>query len=309
MSSTGYDQPEAMLRDASIALSRARVEGKARHALFDTAMHAHTRTLLQREAELRRAIQRDEFCLHYQPIVALSSGMIIGVEALIRWQHPQRGLVSPIEFIPLAEDTGLIVPLGEWIVRSACQQAKAWRDAGITPFSVTVNLSARQFKHNDMPALLERLLRETGCPPAAIHLELTETSVMEDAETTIKTLEALRSIGVGLAIDDFGTGYSSLRYLQRFPISTLKIDRSFVRNSPSDTQSAAIITAMIALAHRLNLNVIAEGVETLDQHAFLQAEQCDAFQGYICSRPIPAAQIAPLIQTGPWVAALGSVGH
>ncbi|MBI2876731.1 MAG: EAL domain-containing protein, partial [Candidatus Tectomicrobia bacterium] len=298
LSVTGYDRPEDLLRDADTAMHRARALGGARHEVFDAAMHARAVARLQVEADLRRAIERQEFLLYYQPIVLAASGTIISAEALVRWQHPERGLVPPMEFIPVAEETGIIMALGEWVLRAACAQNKAWQDAGLPPLYVSVNLSASQFKQRDLSAIITQALKETGLDPHWLQLELTESVVMGNAEEAIPTLRELKEIGVQLAIDDFGTGYSSLSYLKRFPFDTLKIDRSFVRDVPDAPDNVAIVTAVIALAHNLNLKVTAEGVETEDQLAFLRLHQCDGIQGYLFSRPVPSGEFVQLLQKG-----------
>ncbi|WP_029214958.1 EAL domain-containing protein [Kallotenue papyrolyticum] len=298
--SAAYQQPEALLRDADIALSRAKAQGKARYALFDQQMYAQALARLQLEGELRRAIEQRQFTLVYQPIVATDSGAIISVEALIRWQHPERGLISPAEFIPIAEETGLIVPLGAWVIEAACAQAARWLAAG-WPIVMTVNLSARQFRQPQLAEQIATILERTGLPPHLLKLELTESAVMEEVESSIATLQQLRQIGVGCSIDDFGTGYSSLSYLNRLPIDTLKIDHSFVRNLHNNANDATIARAIIALAHSLHLLVIAEGVETSEQLAFLRAHGCHAMQGYLFSRPLPPEELERLlIDTPGW---------
>jgi len=226
--------------------------------------------------------------LQYQPLIDLADGAIVGVEALVRWQHPTRGFVSPADFIPLAEETGLIVPLGEWTLRTACRQARAWRVAGLPQLTVSVNLSARQFRLPGLTAMIAQILQQTGLEPESLELELTESSAMEDAAATTATLQELRALGVQLALDDFGTGYSSLSYLKRFPLTTLKIDHSFIRDITSDPNDAAITKATIVMAHALGLTVLAEGVESVDQLAFLRAHGCDRAQGFFFSRPLSA---------------------
>ena len=244
---------------------------------------------------LRHALKREEFLLHYQPRVDLHSGEITGMEALVRWQHPEQGLVLPGRFIPVAEDSGLIVPLGAWVLHTACAQNKAWQVAGLKPVCVAVNLSARQFRQQDLVEVVTRTLQETGLDAAYLELELTESMVMQNVEATIATLTRLKAIGVKFSIDDFGTGYSSLSYLKRFPIDFLKIDQSFVRDISTDPDDAAIVKAIISMAHDLGLRVIAEGVETQEQKSFLQQGHCDEMQGYLFSRPVPAEKFEVLL--------------
>lgn len=291
-----YLESENLLRDADTALHRAKTLGKARSEMFDRGMHAQVMHLLRLESELRSAVWHEVLQLHYQPIIAVADNRMIGVEALVRWHHPERGFIPPLDFIPLAEETGLIVPIGAWVLRTACLQAKAWQDAGLGPLYVAVNLSARQFKHNSVPDLVERTLAETEIDPTRIKLELTESSVMENAEVIIPALHHIRGQGIELAMDDFGTGYSSLGNLKRLPLSTLKIDRSFVRDMDTDAQSAAIIRATIAMAHSLELFVVVEGVETVEQLHALVALGADSIQGYLASRPVPPEQITTILQ-------------
>jgi EAL domain-containing protein (putative c-di-GMP-specific phosphodiesterase class I) len=259
-------------------------------------MHELATRRLALETNLRRAIQNEEFLLHYQPRVSVDSLAITGVEALVRWQHPQLGLVSPSEFIPLAEDTGLIVPIGEWVLRSACQQAQRWRRQGFAPMQIAVNISARQFHDRDLSQTVIRILEETGLPPKHLELELTESSIMHSAEFAAGMLNRLKNMGINIAIDDFGTGFSSLASLKRLPIDALKIDQSFVREANSDPDDAALVMAIITLAHNLRLKVIAEGVETEDQLRFLQLLRCDEIQGFLFSQPLPADKLASLLE-------------
>jgi EAL domain-containing protein (putative c-di-GMP-specific phosphodiesterase class I) len=257
-------------------------------------MSAQALDRLSLETDLRRALERGELLLHYQPQVALSSGRIIGFEALLRWRHPTRGMVSPAEFIPVAEDSGLIVQVGEWALRTACAQARAW-NAEKLPVSVAVNISARQFAQPDFTRVVGSVLRDTACSPAWIELEVTESAAMRDADVTVATMQALKVMGVALAIDDFGTGFSSLSYLKRFPIDRLKVDQSFVRDLTSDPDDAAISQAVISLGHSLGLKVIAEGVETDAQLALLAGYGCDEVQGYLVSRPVPVQEATRLL--------------
>jgi len=234
--------------------------------------------------------------VHYQPQVEIAGGRINGVEALVRWRDPRRGMVPPGEFIPLAEETGLIVPLGEWVLRTACAQNRAWQTAGWPPMTVAVNLSARQFRGQPLHEMLARVLGETGLAPRYLELEVTESVAMHEVEATIAALQALKATGVRLAIDDFGTGYSSLAYLKRYPVDKLKVDQSFVRHMASEASDAAIVRAVIALGHALGLTVIAEGVESEAQLALLAEYGCEEMQGFLLSRPLPAAELTSLLE-------------
>ncbi|MFH2139735.1 MAG: EAL domain-containing protein [Pseudomonadota bacterium] len=289
-----------LLRNADAALHHAKTEGRNNFQYYAAHMNASAWQRLQLETGLRRALERDEFVLHYQPQVDLDHGKIIGMEALLRWQSAERGLVSPGEFIPLLEETGLIVPVGEWVLRTACKQARAWQAAGLSGFHVAVNLSPLQFGQPDFAGVVIAILEEYGLDPALrmIELELTESLLMHNVAGTIDTLNKLHATGIEFSIDDFGTGYSSLSYLKRFPISSLKIDQSFVRDLSSDRSDEAIVTAIIALGHSLGLNVIAEGVETATQLTRLREMGCDEIQGYLFSRPVPAAEMTHLLQSG-----------
>jgi EAL domain-containing protein (putative c-di-GMP-specific phosphodiesterase class I) len=249
------------------------------------------------EIELRHALVRNEFELHYQPQLNVRTGELVGMEALIRWHNKALGRVSPADFIPLAEDTGLIVPIGEWVLRSACEQCKAWERAGLTPFLVSVNIAAPQFRRSNLFQLVSTVLTEYNLDARWLGLEITESSIMRHAEQTIKTLIDLRGIGVAIAIDDFGTGYSSLSYLKRFPVNKIKVDQSFVRDIGSDPNDAAIVSAVIAMSRQLGIKTVAEGVETEAQLEFLSRLECDEYQGYLISRPIPAADVLSLIQS------------
>jgi diguanylate cyclase (GGDEF)-like protein/PAS domain S-box-containing protein len=300
-----YDGTDAqtLLKNAAAALQRARQEDGPSYQFYTADMNAKALKRLTLETNLRRALERDEFLLYYQPQVDIATGQMCGLEALVRWQHPKSGLVSPAEFIPLAEETGLIVPLGERVLRKACAQHKSWQQDGIQPRCVSVNLSALQFRQPNLAEVIARVLRDTALDPTYLELELTESSVMKDPERAIQTLCELRDMGIHVAIDDFGAGYSSLSYLKRFPIDRLKIDQSFVREATTDPADAAIIMAIITLAHNLRLKVIAEGVETEEQLRFLRLLRCDEVQGYLFSRPLPAEEIRRLLREG-WPAPL-----
>lgn len=281
-----------LLKNAGAALYKAKKSGGANYQFYTADMHELATSRLALETNLRRALQNEEFLVHYQPRVAVDSLAITGVEALVRWQHPQLGLVPPGEFIPLAEDTGLIVPIGEWVLRTACTQGKRWRDEGFLPIQIAVNISGRQFHDQDLSQTVVSILEETGLPAANLELELTESSIMQNAEFASGVLRRLKNMGVKISIDDFGTGFSSLSSLKKLPIDALKIDRTFVRDLTSDTDDAALVMAIITLAHNLRLKVIAEGVETEDQLRFLQVLRCDEIQGFFFSKPLPAEILA-----------------
>ncbi|MDT4966749.1 MAG: hypothetical protein QOJ64_1486 [Acidobacteriota bacterium] len=297
LSSSGYDRPEEVLRDADTAMYRAKVLGKARHEVFDKTMHAFAMNLLQMESDLRRAIERKEFVLHYQPIVALETGAITGFEALIRWVHPERGFVSPDEFISIAEETGLIIPIGQWVLEEACRQIRRWQEEfpQYPPLQISVNLSSKQFINSKLIDQIRDVMRETRVDPHSLKLEMTESMVMENFDTAIEMLEQLRDLGIELSIDDFGTGYSSLSYLHRFPISTLKIDRSFVSCMTDHNENAEIVRTILMLARSLKMNVVAEGVETKDQLAQLALLECEYGQGYYFSRPLSVDAASKLL--------------
>jgi EAL domain-containing protein (putative c-di-GMP-specific phosphodiesterase class I) len=302
---------DELLRDADIALYQAKAAGKGRVVVFDQAMNENAIAQLGLESDLQRAVERGELRVYYQPIVALGSGAVVGAEALLRWQHPQRGLVPPSQFIPLAEETGLIIPIGQWVLEQACRQTRAWHDArGLDPasFVVSVNLSAKQFQQPGLTSQVARVLSDTGLDPAALKLEITESVLMLNAEHTIQTLLALRGLGVRLAIDDFGTGYSSLSYLRRFPVDTLKIDRSFVSSLTIDESAAAIVQAVDALARALKIDVTAEGIETPDQLARVERLLHGHAQGYYFSRPLTGESMEHLLSTGRGAPIAGTSG-
>jgi len=304
----GHDA-EALLRNADSAMYRAKEAGRNTYQLCTDEMKRRAVERLSLESRLRRAVHDGELLLHYQPQVSLITGKIIAVEALVRWNDPERGIVHPSSFIPLAEESRLIVPLGEWVLRTACEQMRAWRDSGVDVGSVAVNLSPRQFQQHDLVALVRRTLHETGLDGSALEIEITESTAMQNAEVSLEVLHALRALGVGISLDDFGTGYSSLNYLKRFPITCVKIDRLFVRDVETSDGDAAIVSAVIGISRNLHLRVVAEGVETTEQAVFLRRRKCDAAQGYLFSRPVSAEKIPGLIeqhpehrrQSGPWL--------
>jgi diguanylate cyclase (GGDEF)-like protein/PAS domain S-box-containing protein len=287
---------DTLLANAGSAMYRAKERGRDNFQFYTPELNAkiHEKFLLQEE--LRNAIRRDEFMLLYQPQVDLRSGRIFAVEALIRWRHPQLGIVSPDKFIPVAEESGLITQIGDWVLRRACKQNKAWQDAGLAPINVSVNVSARQFREKNWIGRVVEALAESGLDAKCLELELTESLIMQDVDQAIATMKRLQGLGVQLSIDDFGTGYSSLSALKSFPVARLKIDKSFVRDLPHDDNDRAVATAVISLGQRLNLRVIAEGVETDAQMAFLRDNNCDEMQGYLFSKPAPAEEIAAMLK-------------
>jgi EAL domain-containing protein (putative c-di-GMP-specific phosphodiesterase class I) len=295
MITSEYASPEDVLRDADSAMYRAKAAGRACFELFDANMYADNLTLLRLEADLRRAIDRQEFRVVYQPIIALRTGEVVGAEALLRWQHPERGLISPVEFITLAEDTGMILPIGEWVLATACDEMQSLRENGLPDLYVSVNISARQVQSQDLPALVQSVLGQTGLPGRCLSLEITENAVMADVAQSAQVLNELKALDVEIAVDDFGTSYSSLNYLKRFPVDVIKIDRSFILECANDPDDAAISSAIIAMGHILGMRIIAEGVETTDQMAFLHAHQCDFVQGFLVSHPIPLDQLCDLL--------------
>jgi diguanylate cyclase (GGDEF)-like protein len=286
---------EKLLLRASQATQLAKQQGGNQHQFYTAAFQMATSDDLALETDLRYALEREEFQVYYQPQVSLQTGKITGAEALLRWHHPKRGLISPARFIPLAESTGLIVPIGEWVLSAACRQAQVWHQAGFSALRVAVNLSSRQFSQLNMRQRLTDILIETGFNPSYLDLELTESVLLENSQAAIRRLSALKALGLQIAIDDFGTGYSSLRYLQQFPFDILKIDRTFVKNISADARNTAITSALIDMAHQLDLKVIAEGVETEAELAFLRQHQCDEMQGYLFSRSLPAAEFEKLL--------------
>jgi diguanylate cyclase len=289
--------PATLLKHADAAMYHAKKMGRDTFQFFAPEMNAFTRERLELESSLRSALSRREFVLHYQPKVDIRSSQIVSVEALIRWHHPKRGLVPPLDFIPLAEETGLILPIGEWVLHEACRQARAWHTAGMPQLRMAVNLSAKQFCPKNLVASVRRALLESGLEARFLELELTETAVMQDPEASVAILHELSALGVRISIDDFGTGYSSLSYLRRFPLNKVKIDRSFVGQICRSRSDAAIVRAIVSLAHSLELCVIAEGVETVEQLDFLSGIDCDQYQGYYCSPALSAPALEAKVRS------------
>ena len=289
---------ETLIKNADTAMYYAKESGRNNYKFFEQSMNTRAVQRQSMEVSLRRALEREEFILYYQPKVNLRSGAIVGVEALIRWQHPERGLLLPAQFVPIAEDCGLILPIGRWVLRAACEQARTWLQAGLPPIIIAVNTSALEFRAYDFLENIGTTLTDTGVEPCYLELELTESILMRDAKSTDAVLRALADLGVKLAIDDFGTGYSSLSYLRQFPIDTLKIDQSFVSRMTRNPDDATIVKAVIAMGKSLKQCVIAEGVETSEQYEFLLAQHCDQGQGYYFGHPMEAEKFAGLLANG-----------
>ena len=289
---------EQLLNHANTAMVHAKQQGGDQYQYYTVAYNIGSSDRLALQTTLRYALERGELQLYYQPQVNLQTGQIVGAEALLRWHHPERGLVSPDKFIPLAEETGLIISIGEWVLHTACKQTKAWQNAGFSSLRVAVNLSSRQFSQIDLRHQLVQILMETGLDPKYIELELTESMLVQNTEVAIRRLNAFKALGVEIAIDDFGTGYSSLSYLQQFPFDILKIDRCFIRNITENSNNAAITKAIIEMAKSLNLKLIAEGVETEAELSFVCKHKCDGMQGYLFSRPVPAHEFEQLLTSG-----------
>jgi diguanylate cyclase (GGDEF)-like protein len=285
----------SLMKHADIAMYRAKDRGKNTFQFYSSQMDLHSADLLALESGLRRSLERNEFVLYYQAKVETKTGRITGAEALVRWQHPELGLVSPVHFIPLAEESGLIVPLSQWVMKEALAQSRRWQKLGLPPMRISINLSARQFVDEDLMTDTIHALQDAGVEPTLLELEITESMMMNNTEKTIQMLEELRRMGIQIAIDDFGIGYSSLSHLKQFPIDILKIDRSFIKDIPGDKADEAITDAIIAMSKSLKIKVVAEGVETVEQLQFLRARGCDEIQGYFFSRPVAAAEFAKLL--------------
>ncbi|SHJ84335.1 PAS domain S-box-containing protein/diguanylate cyclase (GGDEF) domain-containing protein [Malonomonas rubra DSM 5091] len=286
---------EELLKCAEVAMYRAKEQGRNSYQFYTPDMNAHSHERLLLEADLRKALEQNQLVLHYQPQYELASGRVVGVEALVRWQHPEKGLISPNDFIPLAEETGLIVPLGEWVLKTACQQAVSWQSGGLIDLKIAVNVSARQFRQSGFLDSVNRILNETGLPPRWLELEITESTVMKNVSGTIKIMNQLHRQGISLAIDDFGTGYSSLSYLKRFPLSKLKIDSSFIADITHSANDLSIAKSIVALAETMQMDVLAEGVERQEQQELLQKMGCGYGQGFLFSRPLPATELEPFL--------------
>jgi Amt family ammonium transporter len=297
-----------LLKQAEIALHRAKADPVRSTILFDPVMHAQTLDRMTLEHDLRRAIERSELRLHYQPLVSLGTGEVVGMEALLRWEHPTRGMIAPLSFIPMAEETGLILPIGRWVIETACHRLRDWqrRLPAAAGLSISVNLSARQFAESGLIGSVAGILDHAGLDPACLELEITESVVMDQSEASVERLQGLRALGVQLALDDFGTGYSSLSYLRRLPLDTIKVDRSFVSGLGTDPADTPIVQAVISLAHGLGIDVVAEGIETEAQAASLQELDCDRGQGYLFSRPLPEAAMEALLAGGTGRVVLGA---
>ncbi|MCE5191572.1 MAG: EAL domain-containing protein [Actinomycetia bacterium] len=294
-------QADAIVRNADAAMHRAKQQGRGRYELFDETLRKQAVQYARTEAELKRGLDRDEFALYYQPIVTIPGGDMHSAEALLRWLHPEEGVLTPGAFISVAEESGLITPLGDWVIQEACHQIRVWRDAGLPEMSVAINVSARQFRDGNLCASFRDALADAGIEARYLTAELTESAVMEDPEASIDAMTEMSSMGVGLAMDDFGTGYSSLSYLKRFSFDSLKIDRSFIEGIDSNAGDAALVAAVIALAHSFRTRAVGEGVETPEQLRYLRLLKCDMAQGFLFSKPIPSDDLAAIMRRGaPW---------
>ena len=298
LSTGASEQPEYVLRSADIAMYRAKNTGRGRYEMFDRAMHAEALTRLQIETDLRHAFERDEFFLHYQPIVSIAEGRIVGAEALIRWRHFERGIVSPATFVPVAEDTGLVVPLGRWVLKEACRQAREWQSYGTAGhFGISVNLSVREFAQPDLVRAVAAILEETGLAPSSLKIEITESAIIGQKHPAIETVEQLRALGVGIHLDDFGTGYSALSYLHRLPLDAVKVDRAFTSSIDLEERPLHVVKAIVSLAHAIGLEVVAEGVTNQRQLDLLRDMGCDLAQGFYFSRPCNTEEMVALMMS------------
>jgi diguanylate cyclase (GGDEF)-like protein len=286
-----------LMKNADVGMYLAKKQGRNGYRFYVSSANLESAERLNMENKLRQALEYQEFEVWYQPRFEIKTGQLLGAEALVRWRSPDFNLVPPSQFIPLAEDTGLIIPLGEWVLRTACEENCRWQRAGLPSLHVSVNLSARQFVQADLLSTIDRVLNETGMNPHLLELELTESLIMPNAEDTIETLNALKKLGIQISVDDFGTGYSSLSYLKRFPLDTLKIDQSFIRDMDHDADDCALVSAIIAMAHNLKLDVVAEGVEKVEQLQFLQRNHCDYVQGYLFGKPMPVEEFRQLLES------------
>jgi EAL domain-containing protein (putative c-di-GMP-specific phosphodiesterase class I) len=293
----GTDVDE-LLKNAEKAMRHTKSEGKNNYHFYSSSMHSSVLAVMTMESDLHKALERNELVLYYQPKVDAATRMVKGMEALIRWKHPDRGLIPPLQFIPLAETSGLIIPIGEFVIRTACGQIKTWQEAGYKQMNIALNVSSHQFDQQSLIEIVKKALQVTMISPQCLELEITESIIMRNPEKAIRTLTELKAMGIQIAIDDFGTGYSSLSYLKRLPLDFLKIDQSFVQNLASDPNDQAIVRATIAMAHSLNLKTVAEGVETEEQLSFLQEHGCDEIQGYLFSCPLPAEEIPGILAKG-----------
>ena len=288
--------PISLLKDADSAMYRAKELGRNQFQFYTPELNARAARRLELETGMRQAIDRQEFILHYQPLVDMKTGKIRGMEALLRWQHPKYGLIAPMDFIPLAEETGLIIPIGEWVLKMACTQIKKWHDSGYADLQVAVNLSSKQLRDKNLINVVKQTLTQTGIAAHSLDLELTESVLMQDMELAATILKELKAVGVSFSLDDFGTGYSSLSYIKRFPVNYLKIDRSFVKDIDVDVFGAGLVQAIIAMAKVLKINVIAEGIESSEQLEFLRLHGCDIGQGDHCSKPLTAEAFTELLK-------------
>ena len=286
---------QTLLRNADTALYRAKAQGRDNYQLYTASMNAKTSERLVLENRIYKALAQEEFVIYYQPQVDLVSGEIFGMEALLRWQHPEFGMVYPTEFIPILEDVGLIAPVGEWVLKTACRQNKIWQDAGFPAMRIAINMSPKQFQQQDLVEMVDRVLRETNFSPKRLDIEITENAIIKDIDATATSFRRLKELGVQISIDDFATGYSSLSYLKKFPVNNLKIDQSFIRDITNNSDDVAIVRAIITLAHNFKLKTIAEGVETVEQLEFLRSLKCDAVQGYVVSHPLTAEDATELL--------------